>query len=715
MKYDSTFFRSRLARRVFLLFICCAALPITVLFIQSFSELTSQLHQQSYRRLEQLSKAVGMSSYERLLLLESQMKMIAHGWEQATSTGGKTKHLNSEGFKVWFNSMCIFSAKGEKTVLFGKMSTLPAISSQQRRDLESGGTVLVARTGQNATSQLFMLKQMTDKGAKAPLLVGEINNGYLWGIGANNTLPPMTELVVLDDAGNLIISSLPAKTAKIARVAYGENNSASRQFQWKTGNKNYLACFWTLFLKSQFDTSNWTVVVSRSSAQVLAPMASFKETYPLVTVLCLLAVLLLSMVYIRRTLEPIKTLKEGTLHIAKGDFKHQVQVASGDELEELAVSFNSMSGQLERQFQTLTTIAELDRTILSSMKSLTIVEVMLGSMRNLFLCDSALICLFNGEAPGKASIFVQDRHSTATDSGKTFEISPADIGRLRDNPRWLRVDMEREPLEYLTACAGNGERSFLVLPVLLKDELLAVLNMGYAHMDQSTEERVSDARQLADQMAIGLSNSKLLKDLEQMNWGALQALARTVDAKSPWTAGHSERVTTHALAIAELLHLPPKEVDMLHRAALLHDIGKIGTPHNILDKPARLTDEEYQIIQDHPTIGARILEPIGAYRDIVPIIVQHHERYDGKGYPLGLAGKDILLAARILAVADVFDALISERPYRAGWDLNRVIEHMAGQAGLQFDPEIVEVFLKNMERKETKNFIEVHAYPYHVA
>jgi len=188
------------------------------------------------------------------------------------------------------------------------------------------------------------------------------------------------------------------------------------------------------------------------------------------------------------------------------------------------------------------------------------------------------------------------------------------------------------------------------------------------------------------------------KRLDRLNWGALTALARAIDAKSEWTAGHSERVTKLALKIGRALALTQEELDNLHRAGLLHDIGKIGTPAELIDKSERLTHEEQQIVNEHPSIGERILEPIEAYAKIVPIVRQHHEKFNGKGYPEGLAGEAITLGARILAVADVYDALSSERPYRTAMEPDQALHIIEENSGSHFDPVVVEAFFKVMKK-----------------
>jgi len=185
-----------------------------------------------------------------------------------------------------------------------------------------------------------------------------------------------------------------------------------------------------------------------------------------------------------------------------------------------------------------------------------------------------------------------------------------------------------------------------------------------------------------------------LEALEQLDLGTLTALARAIDAKSEWTAGHSERVTNLALRMGQAMGLADKSLEILHRGGLLHDIGKIGTPPAILDKLGRLEPEEMRIMRDHVKTGIRILEPIPCFREALPMVAQHHEWFDGSGYPAGLAGENISLHARILAVADCYDALVSDRSYRKGIPAREALEILRQKSGTQFDPMIVEVFAR---------------------
>lgn len=192
----------------------------------------------------------------------------------------------------------------------------------------------------------------------------------------------------------------------------------------------------------------------------------------------------------------------------------------------------------------------------------------------------------------------------------------------------------------------------------------------------------------------------LVKELEDLNWSTIATLARTIDAKSPWTAGHSERVAQMSVATARVMGLRGVELDRLYRGGLLHDIGKIGVPAEIVDKRGSLTEEETRVMQSHVSVGTRILEPLTALKDVIPIVLYHHERWDGKGYAAGLAGTDIPRLARILSVADTYDALRSDRPYRAGRVSDESLAEIVMCAGSQFDPEAVDAFVEYMASEE---------------
>lgn len=172
------------------------------------------------------------------------------------------------------------------------------------------------------------------------------------------------------------------------------------------------------------------------------------------------------------------------------------------------------------------------------------------------------------------------------------------------------------------------------------------------------------------------------------------SLATAIDAKDEYTKDHSSSVSRYSVALARAINLPEKEVERIKLGALLHDIGKIGIPENVLTKPSKLTDEEFKIIQQHPSIGVqKILEPNPLLHDLIPIVKYHHEQWNGSGYPCGLKGEEIPFAARIVAIADTYHALISDRPYRKGMSVEKACAILEEGAGIQWDKELVRQFI----------------------
>ncbi|MEK7851465.1 MAG: HD domain-containing phosphohydrolase, partial [Deltaproteobacteria bacterium] len=226
-----------------------------------------------------------------------------------------------------------------------------------------------------------------------------------------------------------------------------------------------------------------------------------------------------------------------------------------------------------------------------------------------------------------------------------------------------------------------------------------ILTVGAKRVAAFTKENLSTLENLCSQIAVALENAGLISDLEELFIGTVKSLSSAIDAKSHWTAGHSARVTGYSIDIAKEMGLSEKELKDLELAGLLHDVGKIGTYEAILDKPDKLTDEELAIMRQHPVKGTEILSPIKQLKHVVPVIKHHHEFYDGKGYPDGIKGEEIPLFARILAVADTFDAMKADRPYRKGRTMDFMIVELKRCSGTQFDPKVVEVFLKTLQKQ----------------
>lgn len=223
------------------------------------------------------------------------------------------------------------------------------------------------------------------------------------------------------------------------------------------------------------------------------------------------------------------------------------------------------------------------------------------------------------------------------------------------------------------------------------DQLLLLIESGIKSIKQMYEiKRINE--ELAE------SNQKL----EQAYLDMIQTLRYTVEAKDPYTRGHSDRVSEFSVLIGEKLGLSEEQIKILRIGGLFHDIGKIGIPDSILLKTDKLSDDEYSEIKNHPSIGAHILGAASIFKDIIPIVKHHHERFDGRGYPSGLQGEEIPFLARIAAVADTFDAMTSKRSYRDALDIQYVKDEIQRCKGTQFDPQIADAFLDILENNFDK-------------
>ena len=245
------------------------------------------------------------------------------------------------------------------------------------------------------------------------------------------------------------------------------------------------------------------------------------------------------------------------------------------------------------------------------------------------------------------------------------------------------------------APGGGGDaavRNYLAVPLNVGESCSGML-IGFNKDGDFDTVDLKLLNSIGSQAGTFLANSRLFADLQDLLMGVLHALTATIDAKDPYTCGHSHRVASISRKIAEACGYPPDKVQRIYLAGLLHDIGKIGVPEAVLCKPGRLTDDEYEIIKTHPATGTGILGGIRQLDDVIPAILSHHERPDGKGYPRGLPHDQIPIGGMIVGLADCFDAMTSDRIYRRALSLETVCAEIRRHAGTQFDPDLVEKFL----------------------
>ena len=269
-----------------------------------------------------------------------------------------------------------------------------------------------------------------------------------------------------------------------------------------------------------------------------------------------------------------------------------------------------------------------------------------------------------------------------------------DILRVRKSPLLINDLAQDKGYDRKFTWLGEHARQLLAVPLQRQEQVLgclfAVDKIG-GEFD-SVDSKLLNS--IANESAIYLENAMLFGDVRDLMMGMLHSLTSAVDAKDAYTCGHSERVALLSRRLATEAGLPAPLIERIYMAGLLHDVGKIGVPESVLHKTGRLTTEEFDQMKKHPQIGARILKDIKQVEDILPGVLHHHERYDGKGYPHGLTGQHIPLMGRIICLADCFDAMTSNRTYRRALPLEVALMEIRRFAGTQFDPNLAQVFLR---------------------
>ncbi len=355
---------------------------------------------------------------------------------------------------------------------------------------------------------------------------------------------------------------------------------------------------------------------------------------------------------------------------------------------------------LARKMEALKVLAELDRMILSTLNRDEMLSRVVFLIRRLIPANVGCVILLEPDG----SLL---RYGYGWGLGmKKGEVLPLEDWTgsqcIKSGKSIVRTDIQEEKglTKIDKMLISTGVRSDVYVPILSKGAGVGFLCLGSYRVAGFTMEDVQNAENLSNQISIALENTKLLTDLEDMFVSVVKALASAIDAKSPWTKGHSERVTKYAVMIAEKMGIDAADIEKLRLGGFLHDIGKIGTFDVILDKPGKLTEEEFELVKLHPAKGEEILSHIKQFNDVIPVIRHHHERWDGAGYPDGLKGEEIPLLARILCVADSYDSMTADRPYRSSPGIEYAVSEFIRCSGTQFDAKVVETFVEIL--KENK-------------
>lgn len=373
-----------------------------------------------------------------------------------------------------------------------------------------------------------------------------------------------------------------------------------------------------------------------------------------------------------------------------------------------AIANAQLYEESQRRLNHLQGLRMIDLSIAASLDLKLTLAIVLDQVLSQLLVDAATVLLYQPQT-----------HTLEHAAGRGFRTDALQYTRLPVGDGLAgAVALERQIIaipdrlqetSHFARSALLGDEQFVAyygVPLIAKGQLQGVLELFHRAPLHPDSEWRRFLEMLASQAAIAIESLSLFEHLQRSNTelalaydSTLEGWSRALDLRDRETEGHTQRVTGMTLRLARALGMNEEELVQIRRGALLHDIGKMGIPDRILLKPGRLTSDEWEIMRMHPVYAHQLLYPIRFLRPALDIPYSHHERWDGSGYPRSLRREEIPLAARLFAVVDVWDALRSDRPYRAGWPEERVLDYIARARGMHFDPEVVDIFLRHVTER----------------
>jgi len=510
MKIEMEFLRSRVARRVFFLFIVSALVPVISLSILAYDQIVSLLTEQRYEQLRQSNKEYGLALLDRLVLLDKQLDwMRTHADSPMSMTGDEAHLWRSLDTPHGFERVSLLTEHADSGTAPG-IDPLAAFTAEHTDHLAAGKAVLHTQPRYDRLPLITLARWLDTRHPERGTLIGTIDPDYLFW--APQALDQKTQLCVLDPSSRPLFCSDPSQPPSPEQLrAIDRPNAQAQDIHL---DKALLVMSWRLFLKPDFDIPEWTIFRSLPRNVALVPVKRFGTIFIFVIPLTIAVVALLSLHQIRKSLIPLERLMDGVQRISSRVFDQPVRVESGDEFEALAHSLNRMAVTIDRQIGTLSTMADIDRLILSTLKIEDIVRIVLARMHEVVPHDRIAITLTATDEKDLKT-YIRDERLRDELSLERHPASPAWHRRLEAQKYLLVSDHEALP-EPLIPLQRQGASLFLLLPVVIKKEISAVISLGYTQAPGPSNEDIQLACDFANRVAVALTNASWEEQLYYM-------------------------------------------------------------------------------------------------------------------------------------------------------------------------------------------------------
>jgi HD-GYP domain-containing protein (c-di-GMP phosphodiesterase class II)/HAMP domain-containing protein len=705
MPIDRTKLRRRLPtltvrRRLLLAFLIVALLPLAVFAYMSFRSTSDALQRQARMEMGNRSEAMtatlrneGRHGIDQVLSIGGSkplVKAIAAAdvlWIEKHVTAWMPEHTAFKGTQVLTLDGHIVSAGGQFAQA-PSLFDLP-IAEAAASTGASGWDIATV----NDATYIVSAGQVMDTTAAAPsrrgiIVVGRPIDADLLadvarftGAGQislySNGLVLASDGLLLASSAREVPSTLPSDVKIGTPFTVGSRTAVFTQLRDRAGG------------------SQGVLRLAVDSASVAVTSATLRATGALALVTALIVALCVGLLMTTTIDRPLRRLTQAAAAMAGGDTRQHIDITSNDEIGKVADAFNTLSLHVSQEFERLSNKVKrmsLEIANLSAFgESLAQIpdirgemEKLTGMVADIFTAD--YVRLYLDEDFGLVEAAAHGEMGEARAAGELLAARAAATGEATSATPHLR--------------GGNGHSrtpadgaSLLAVPLSLRSRVTGVLVAGTLNGLVYREEDLALLATIGAQIAIALQNAEAYTKLDTTYFQTVTALAAAMEAKDHYTAEHADTLATMTTAVGRRTGLSESEQRQLQYAAVLHDIGKIGIPGTILNKPGRLTDAEFAVMAEHTLIGERIISRIEYLRPIARLVRSAHERWDGLGYPDGLEAEDIPLGSRILLACDAYHAMTSDRPYRRALPPGQALEELRHNAGAQFDPDVVKAFL----------------------